>query len=725
MRALALLLCMIWSAMAQAATVRVTSGEHDGFTRLVVDAGAGTGWSLGATPDGYELRLSGPDLAVDLSGAFRLIGRSRIATLEAAPATPDGAALRLVLGCGCHVQAFEFRPGVLVLDVRDGPPPPGSAFEQPLAARRMAESPPPIALRPRPRPSAPYVGATLPPVAPAAPPAPLPTVLPADQAAFGTEAIQTEEARQRLLRDLSDAAARGVVQMALPEGVVPQRDGQATAHAGAGQIRAGLDLGLVILPDQDARPAMMPDGATCLDDRRLRLADWGQAEDVAAQLATARQGLLGEFDHTNHDALADYVRLLLYLGFGAEARQAIESFQSQHEDRGIWAAMASILDGEAGPGPFAGMAACDGEAALWATLAADKVTPDADRAAVIRAFNGLPVHLRRQFAPDLIGKFTAAGDTATVFALQSALERPLAPSDPAAALLRAEQALSAGEHARAEADLKTATNDHSRATETGVAPLAVTLAAQDKPVPPEMITQIEALLHEYRGSPEEPMLENALAIAAAAAGQFDLAFRARPDSGAADPEIWRLLARNAGDDEFLARAVIPASDVPGTLQPGLRLRVAERLLGHGFADHALAWISPELRDPVGHPEAATLAAQANLERGDPAAALRLIAGRDGESAERIRLAARSALQGAPVPEGGPEAAPMAGLLASRAWEAIAESGDPVWSPAAGRVLPQQGPPARPGPVGASRVLLDDSNRTRATLDALLAATAAP
>lgn len=721
MRGLAVLLCMIWSAVAQAATVRVTSGEHDGFTRLVVDAGPGTGWSLGATADGYELRLTGPDLGLDLSGAFRLIGRSRIATLEAGPATSDGAALRLVLGCGCHVQAFEFRPGVLVLDVRDGPPPPGSAFEQPIEAQRPAEPPPPIALRPRPRPSAPDAGATL----SSALSSPLPPVLPADPAFFGSEATQREETRQRLLRDLSDAAARGVVQMALPEGAVPQQDGQVTANAAAGQIRAGLDLGLVILPDQDARPAMMPDGATCLDDRRLRLADWGQAEDVAAQLATARQGLLGEFDHTNQDALTAYVRLLLYLGFGAEARQAIASFQSQHEDRGIWAGMASVLDGEAGPGPFAGMAACDGEAALWATLAGDNVTPDTDRAAVIRAFNGLPVHLRRHLAPDLIGRFTAAGDTATVFALQSALERPLAPSDPAAALLRAEQALSAGEHARAEADLKTATNDHSRATETGVAPLAVTLAAQDKPVPPEMVTQIEALLHEYRGSPEEPMLENALTIAAAAAGQFDLAFRARPESGEADPEIWRLLARNAGDDAFLARAVIPAPDVPGALQPGLRLRVAERLLGHGFADHALAWISPELRDPANHPEAATLAAQAHLERGDPASALRLIAGRDGEAAERIRLAARSALQGAPVPEGAAEAAPFAGLLAAREWEAIAESGDPVWSPAASRMLPPQGPPASPGPVGASRVLLDDSSRTRAALDALLAVTATP
>jgi len=115
-------LCLAWLALllplaALAQPVRVTSGEHDGFTRLVLDYGSPQDWQVGRTLDGYALRLTGPTPTYDLTGVYDLIGRGRLAAVWVDPATQ---ALRIGIGCACHAQPFEFRPGIVVIDLKDG-----------------------------------------------------------------------------------------------------------------------------------------------------------------------------------------------------------------------------------------------------------------------------------------------------------------------------------------------------------------------------------------------------------------------------------------------------------------------------------------------------------------------------------------------------------------------------------------------------------------------------
>lgn len=122
-----------------AETVRIRSGEHGNFTRIVAEAAAPEGWALGrAGEGGYELRL-GDGAEYDLADAFRLIGRDRIATL--APGTAPGS-LMLGLGCDCHATAFVTAGGALVIDVADGPPAAGSPFEARLPAPGTEAGPP-------------------------------------------------------------------------------------------------------------------------------------------------------------------------------------------------------------------------------------------------------------------------------------------------------------------------------------------------------------------------------------------------------------------------------------------------------------------------------------------------------------------------------------------------------------------------------------------------------
>lgn len=703
----------LWPALSQAGTVRVTSGEHGDFTRLVFEHGTDTRWALGTTPDGYELRLTGPDLSVDLANAFRLIGKGRLAAIEAAPLGDGASSVRLVLACPCHVQPFAFRPGTLVVDIRDGPPPATSAYEVPLSSVAQGS---PLRPRPRPAPPAPEAASEAP-----APVAEAPHSDAAQPALPPAPGEDPDALRASLLRELSDGAARGVIRMTLPDSATPE-PAAPDIPQGHPQLRAGVDLGLVILPDSADRAAMTPAGRDCIASARVAIADWALAEPVSTHFAEARQSLLMEFDHTDQDALSRSVRAHLYLGFGAEAQQMITAFGSSHEDRAIWADMAAILDGAPASGAvFAGMAACDTDAAMWALLSGDAAaSAPVDAAAVIRAFAALPPHLRQRFGAPLIGLFSERGDMSTVQSLQSALTRVLPPHEPDAHLIGADLALGAQDAAQAQHHAQAAVADHSRSAETAIVPLIESLAAQDKPVAPDQVVAVQALLREYAGTGEAAALRRALAIGAAASGDFDLAFATLPDAPDAAPEVWRLLARNAGDDAFLARSVLAAPDLPADLPAQRRKAVAERLLGLGFADQSLIWLDTAALPEGDRPAADRLAAQAHLARGDPLAALRQIAGQTDEAAAPIRAEAMAAL-----PDPAAADATLGQLIAGQAWPRIAASEDATWSSAARWTLPVQGPPSTPGPVAAARRLLDDSRGMRADLATLTGAMRTP
>lgn len=124
-----LLLIGAFGSAALAEPVRVRTGEHPGFSRVVLPFTRPTVWTIGRTQQGYGLRLGRSDVALDLTGAFDLIPRTRIKAMS----TGRGdTALQIVTDCDCHIEAFEDRPGILVIDLLDGAPSPLSRFETAL-----------------------------------------------------------------------------------------------------------------------------------------------------------------------------------------------------------------------------------------------------------------------------------------------------------------------------------------------------------------------------------------------------------------------------------------------------------------------------------------------------------------------------------------------------------------------------------------------------------------
>ena len=68
---IAIALLLLLATGASAAPILVRSGEHDGFTRLVMEYGAAIDWQVGRTDDGYELRIAKQPPDYDFTEAFK------------------------------------------------------------------------------------------------------------------------------------------------------------------------------------------------------------------------------------------------------------------------------------------------------------------------------------------------------------------------------------------------------------------------------------------------------------------------------------------------------------------------------------------------------------------------------------------------------------------------------------------------------------------------------
>lgn len=701
--AIALLLALAGPALAQTATVR--SGEHDGFSRLVVLLTGLEGWSLTRTPDGYAFAAKGAAPRYDVADVFRLIPRTRLTAIWA-----EEGRLRMTLGCACHAEAFEQRPGVVVIDLRDGPPPAGSAWERRAdgsAAPPLAGTARPPAIRPRPRPAA-LVRAP----APAREYARIWWKEPLKAQAAGVLAPPLENRTgpgpswsSELMAELARAGTRGDIDLSLdgaPARVVPS--------AAGGHIRIG---GGAI--DGDTRPDLTPDGQACIPDLALALADWGDPRPVAQAIGPLTAQVMGEFDRPDPDALDRAQRYLLHLGFGAEARQLAPLFPDPPPDAALRDSLARLLDGDPDPGgAFAGMAGCDTAAALWSMLADPAPAPAPP--AILRSFSALPLHLRRQLAPALADRFLAAGDAAAARAVRDAVLR--APGDPGDAIRLMERHIDhpEGPPAAALANLQAAPG------ETGVRAVIESLQAETArgvPAADPLVTAAEALLMEHRGAEAEPALRAALAGAHALRGESGRAFDLAAGHPALEAEVWAQMAAHGPDGDLLLRAIVAPKALPQITAPDTDRAVARRLIALGFPEAALPWLSPARRGTeTALPEDRLIEAEALLALGDARNALRLIAGEAG--AADLRSAALRAL-------GDPTALDLLEGDAARAlareigqWERVAATDLAPWATAAAARNPVADPPGTP--LARARALVDDSAAARAAIGALLATT---
>jgi hypothetical protein len=728
---------LIWLAMAQMAlsqTVAVKSGDHPGFTRLVLELPQPTDWQVGRTAEGYELRISGAPLRFDVTHVFDEIQRNRLAAIWVDPA---GGGLRIGVACACHALPFEFRPGIIVIDLRDGPPPKGSSFELALdspadgiGATGLTARP---NLRPRARPRTEFT--TTDQATTGAPnydwlASGEPQMIEAEVRAPIVDIVEQHSdvgpLKDALLRQLSRGAAQGVVQMQQPS-LSARNSGDPLPIGPRANVQLGEAPGFDVTTKQEPEGTLIKDGEDCITDESLDLSGWADDQPFATQLADSRTGLIGEFDKPDEAAVAVAAKLLIHFGFGAEAQQLLMKMPVDDTDAVVWKSMAKLVDGQPDPtGPFKNMQTCDTAAALWASMALPQLSasekPRSD--AVLRTFSAFPAHLRQSLGPDLAAKFLAIDDLATARSISSAVKRSVAEPGPEIALMNASIDFAAGDATAAGAQMEALLPDAGPvAAETLIAMVDAQIASGEA-VDPETPTALAALLREQAGSDLEPALRRAQILALASSGDFDQAFVLLPEMALAEPDLWRLLASSGSDTAILNHAVLAQDAPPPALASTERSQIATHLQALGLSDAALRWIGPmssetSLVDRV-------LAATASLSIGDAATGLAWINGMEDSAAADLRAKALSQL-GRPTEAaqawesaGNTEAALRAKSW-GRNWQDVARGETSPWQAAAELVVAGTGEDVEkaPGPLALGLALVADSTAARAKLTTLL------
>jgi hypothetical protein len=642
---IALCLWFVWATAALAAPVQVKAGEHNGFTRLVVDYGKAVQWQVGRTEDGYELRVEGAQPDYDFTDSFKTIGTSRLVSLWA---DPDTGVMRIGVACACHAIPFEFRSGIIVMDLRNGPPPKGSSFEERLPALPkkplQPEVSPPMADGPgfdwRKDAIATLSGrniANTPQPAVAEPPKPSPL----------------DALRNTLIGQISQGASQGLIEIAplrLPkteavladtgEHQTPDPAPKAPPHPEKefSAVRSALgELPAVsISKGAPQHQNLGAKGENCLKSDALDVAGWRGEAAVADEMQRATQDIIGEFDRVDLEALKKAVEFYLSVGFGAEAEQLMKAFPSDLPEVPMWQALAALVDGQVeSNGYFNGQMGCDSPAALWAILENDQIAKGdfINNGAAYFAFSELPIDLRRSLGPSLAERFLAIGDEAMATKVRAAILRAPGEAGPDIGLMDAAIDMHGGQTAEAEQKLQKIVDDSGPSSGDALVALIEAKVSQNLPVDKDLVEILAAMVQERDSTTQAAPTRRALILAEAASGDFSQALKGAEAQPELSSTIWRLLSRLGSDDQILSHAVLPQNSPPPTVEPETRLKLVSRLFDLGLPEAARQWITNEAQiEPL-------LLAKIDLAQRDATAAIRLLATQEGPDARALQATA--------------------------------------------------------------------------------------
>lgn len=741
---IALCLWLAGAAQAFAAPVQVKAGEHNGFTRIVVDYGKAVQWQVGRTDDGYELRIEGDQPEYDFTDSFKIIGTSRLVSLWADQ--PAGA-MRMGVACQCHAIPFEFREGIIVIDLRNGPPPKGSSFEDPLPTLPTKAPQPP---EPKPLPPK-SVGSDynwqksaieklsnkL--AAPALQPLPLEN---AAASAFDT-------LRKTLIGQISQGASQGLIEIAplklpKPEAAAkldvekppldpverPQEDPKVAADTEFSALRSGLGE-LPAISISEGAPEHQNLGAkgeSCLEADALDVAAWRGEAPVSDELQRTNQNIIGEFDKIDLEALTTAIQLYLSVGFGAEARQLMQAFPNDLPQRPMWQAMAALVDGEAEPRAFfRGQMGCDSPAALWAILENNQIAKGdfVNRDAAYLAFSNLPLDLRRALGLTLIERFLAIGDEASVTRLRAVILRGPGEASPEMTLMDAAIDMHGKQPAAAEEKLQSMIDDPGPSSGDAVVALIEAKVAQNLPVDQELVNILEAMVQERDNTTQAAATRRALVLAQAASSNFTDAFKGAADQPDLEQIIWRLLSRLGTDDAILTHAVLAEDRTVPNVDTETDLKLVTRLFDLGLPQAARRWVRSEAAiDPL-------LLAKIDLARADAADALRLLTGQDSPDALALRATALQILgdnaeAAKAFTASGDARSALQATAHAQDWQALREQGSGNWQALAKTATEQRSPsPLQTAPLSYGNDILEQTAATRDAVQALLAQIAPP
>lgn len=687
MRPLALVLALAAASPVLGQDVTFRSGDHPDFARLVLDIQPGTGWTIGRLGADYAVELEGaPDF--DLSNVYERIPRTRLGEIEV---TDVPGRLRLRLACECHVTGFLFRPDKLVIDVADGPAPPGSPWEQPidgaqpLAPRTVSVGSGPIPL--------------------------LGTLPPPDLSLFPPARGQTDDALlpfDEIAADMALAVASGLLDAPEVRTALPAAPGEAiavtpAAPSGPEADRPGVNFitagSVDRLPD-DLR-ALSNTGQPCLPESDFDLAAWAPTGDFGTDIGALRAAVIDEAGAPDEETITALARAYLHYGFGLEARQSLELTSADSTASRLIGLLADIIDGRPVPhGVFADQAGCYTPVALWSALADGTLDgrSEQERTAIEMAHRVLPPGPSQAVTPRLAGLFLAAGQTEAAAEMMGRLPEGGTTTEEALGI-GSDIVRTAASAAAAREELLAALQNGSRSSAgTTMRLVDATIAAG---LVPEtwMIETLAALRFENRGTEVATDLAATEIRARIAAADFaggaallsDEDLQSAPDIRAGLlTEFAGAIADRGTDAEFISYVFDESTEMPDPVPTA----VPSRLTTLGFPDVALAMLDT--------PPGGEGTEERRLLRAEALRAL-------GREEEAELLLAGSGEETAP----SDDAAWQQGD-----WDTLRTSTDPLLTEAAEAMLTAP-PPSPDGSLASRSALIAEAEATRALARDLL------
>ncbi|MFX0542049.1 hypothetical protein ACEWPM_010000 [Roseovarius sp. S4756] len=634
---------------ALAQDIMVRSGEHDGFSRIVVDMPKRVPWTMSEDGNRLEIRFEDVSGKIKVDKVFDRLSNNRIVAVDP---LPDGLGLALEMSCDCIADVAWHGLGMFVIDILADPERVEEHSGQDLGALKVLNF---------------DEGPEL------ASPSRLPHTsdqlwrdwfysLDFPKSAGATQSM--EEIRASIAQDLSEAATMGLLNL---DGNLDNAEESASSISSTSsssepnvdssspfahnQVNYGVKSAAELNSKNSASETDHTiNGTQCIDDKLISLKDWGDNSSFAHQIGNARIRSMGEFDRFLPEEMLHLARLYLHFGFGKEAMQVIDVSGLKGPAADAVLSLARVIEQEAGGGDaFAHQIDCDAQVSLWSALVsaeqAFEQSPNVN--AMLRTLTGYPSHLRSLIGPRLARAFSARGRQDDSTRILRVLSQRSDDATDAYEMAHAET-LRDAEHSESVAEAYE--NIVSKNSEHSVEALVDMIWARldaEEPLEPRIIDLIESYIRENRDADIGDDLLDAQIAALAELGQFEKAFdllKGRSGSVAnGSDRMERVLTANlvkdASDMVFLKYALIEETTKMPRAPLSASLEMAQRLFRLGFREEAQLYLDRSKDKTLAAHR--LLQASLHIASSNPDAALRSLVEVGGSEADTLRAQAHS------------------------------------------------------------------------------------
>ncbi|WP_300056581.1 hypothetical protein [uncultured Roseobacter sp.] len=654
-----LLVGLCIASMGYASPIVVRSGDHEGFTRLVMQLPNDADWQVTENPGLKIVTISDHSEGFDINRVFDVIPRDQLTSVRSYPSR-----LELEVSCACGINTFMERGRFLVIDILDGPPLP------PMIRADAARF---ITARPASRFNfgdllwSEFASEDDDDSESQLTESPQTDVASGSSAVTDIETTLIEETRTELLRGLSNATSRGILEPATPDlgGLLndttepTEQDiydsseeivSEASPKTGNIRITSSHDT-----PTSFHDSGFMTSGAVCPDPATVKVSTWGSDKPFHLQVAELRRELFSEFDRLDQDIALQLARSYIFFGFGAEAKQVLRLSDDLLTTNPELFDLASIMEHGFAVNPrfVHQFADCDSDLALWAAMAAKELSPDQilNEAAALRALASLPDHVKRFVAPALSQRLADRGDLDSASIALRNLEWNEDSQSSSTELAQAVIEKQHGNRDRAEKILSAVVASNTPETPEAMIAFVESRLKDGDAIPADIALLIETYAFELRDSPIAKDIHRTHVIASAYSGQFSKAFDAmRSDLVSEDPEltaellshIFSALSSSADDVTFLEAFFSQFPSTPAALTNKATKLTTSRLLELGFSTEAES-ILAELPSNQKDDDLRMLHAESLVAMQQPEAALTILDLVEADQSDDVRARALSQL----------------------------------------------------------------------------------